>query len=301
MKSESMKAARRVLTRDIRNDFSDMNLQRMDFKYGDFGCYNFSNCDLRGTDFSSADLTGAVFSNVKIGIPPFAKASILVGAMVLSLLGGFVAVRLSQAIQVMFVSHNSYLRTSALAILIISGLFILISIWKGMGNTIKSFGLPVFILAALVATVAGLNGVESGMQYLMLTLMLIALMFIVGTIARVVAGKISNVLFIATGVVGYMFSTNVADALGAFAIAISCSVISKRALINAKNFRTLRKIAFFMTERFGTSFRKSRLTSAKFNGTIIRNADFTDADTTLVSWDTCEQINCKNEPCTELI
>jgi uncharacterized protein YjbI with pentapeptide repeats len=209
MKNDGMNTTRHVLTRDLRNDFSDKNLQRMDFKYADFGNFNFSNCDLRGMDFSSADLTGAVLSNVKIGIPPTR-----------------IAVK------------------------------------------------------------------EVGIFYLNLTLLLVALMFIVGTIGRV-AGSISNALFVTTAVGGSLFATSTTDGIGAAIIAISSDLISKRALINVKNFGTLGKIAFFMTEEFGTSFKKSTLTSAKFMDTVISNADFSQAHTSSVSWDSCKRINCK--------
>ena len=75
------------------------------------------------------------------------------------------------------------------------------------------------------------------------------------------------------------------------------AVISKRALGGAKGFEPLRKVASFITKRFGTSFRNARLEQTDFTGSKIRNADFTNAEVSSVSWKETKKINCLiNEP-----
>jgi uncharacterized protein YjbI with pentapeptide repeats len=54
----------------------------------------------------------------------------------------------------------------------------------------------------------------------------------------------------------------------------------------------LRKVATFITKRFGTSFRNSQMAHAKFSKSKIHNADFTNADISLVNWGDSKKANC---------
>jgi uncharacterized protein YjbI with pentapeptide repeats len=78
-----------------------------------------------------------------------------------------------------------------------------------------------------------------------------------------------------------MFGKSLGGGLGTVIMAISCAIISKKALGDAKGFDSLRKVATFITKRFGTSFRNSQLASANFSKSKIHNADFTNADISL--------------------
>jgi uncharacterized protein YjbI with pentapeptide repeats len=84
----------------------------------------------------------------------------------------------------------------------------------------------------------------------------------------------------------------VGGSVGTVIMAIACTVISKRALSGAKGFEALRKVAFFITRRFGTSFRDTKLIHANFSHAQIHNADFTNADVTLANWSDTKKINC---------
>jgi uncharacterized protein YjbI with pentapeptide repeats len=54
----------------------------------------------------------------------------------------------------------------------------------------------------------------------------------------------------------------------------------------------LRKIAFYVTKRLGTSFRNAKLSGADFSQSRIHNADFTNADLSMVNWGGSKKINC---------
>jgi uncharacterized protein YjbI with pentapeptide repeats len=51
-------------------------------------------------------------------------------------------------------------------------------------------------------------------------------------------------------------------------------------------------VATFITKRFGTSFRNSQLANANFSKSKIHNADFTNADISLVNWGDSKKANC---------
>ena len=75
-------------------------------------------------------------------------------------------------------------------------------------------------------------------------------------------------------------------------MALACMQISKRALAGAKGFEWLRSAAATITAKFGTSFRDTRLSNARFAGSKIQNVDFSGSDTSLVHWGDAKKINC---------
>jgi uncharacterized protein YjbI with pentapeptide repeats len=75
-------------------------------------------------------------------------------------------------------------------------------------------------------------------------------------------------------------------------MAIACMQISKRALSGVSGFEFLRKVASSITTKFGTSFRKAKLTNANFSQARLHNADFSQADITRVDWSDIKKINC---------
>jgi hypothetical protein len=279
----------------MQKDFSHQNLQKASFRNEDLSNARFSDTDLRGTDFTGSDLRGADFNHVKTGITPVNTSLIFVAALVVSALSGYVAMLTGRTIQAMLGSDDAKIRTAGIASLVIMLLFILFSLWKGVGNAVHKLVIPVIVLATTLGIIAYVSGMGTGrgMLFLVLSLLLVVAMFIVGTIARAAAGSLStNILFIAVALVGGMFGKSVGGGLGTVILAISCALISKRALSGAKGFETLRKIAYYITSRFGTSFRNSRLANAHFSRSSIRNSDFSNADIALVNWGDSKKINC---------
>jgi uncharacterized protein YjbI with pentapeptide repeats len=75
-------------------------------------------------------------------------------------------------------------------------------------------------------------------------------------------------------------------------MALACAQISKRAINGAKAFDSLRKIAFYVTKKPGTSFQNAKLAKADFSQSKIGNADFTKADISLANCGDSKKINC---------
>jgi uncharacterized protein YjbI with pentapeptide repeats len=276
-------------------DFSSQNLRNATFVNVDLSYALFSNSDLRGADFTGSDLTGADFSRVKTGITPANIIRIFLSALLTSALSGYVAMLTGRTVQIMLVSHDNKIRTAGILTCIIMFLFIAFSIWKGVGKAILALVLPVCLLASAIGAIAFFSGLGTGMGmlYLVCSLFLIVLMFIVGTIARAAAGSLStDLIFMIVAMGGGMFGKSLGGGLGTMVMAISCAIISKKALRGAKGFEGLRKIASYITMHYGTSFRKSNLVEANFVASKIKNADFSFADVSMVNWRESQKTNC---------
>ncbi|MFL5809372.1 MAG: pentapeptide repeat-containing protein [Flavisolibacter sp.] len=274
-------------------DFSNTNLRKTSFRNEDLSHVSFSHSDLRGVDFSNADLSGANLTHVRTGITPVNTVLIFIVALLLSLLSGYVAMLGGRAIQVLLRSGNKNLIFCGWFGVVSIVLFIIYSYWKGVGNAIRKMIIPVSVIVMLLGIVSLIVGVGNGKGaiYIVLSFVLVVVMFIVGTIARVAAGAVSGIIFLVVAVAGSVFGRSVGGEIGTIVMAISCAVISKKALKNTEGFELLRNIASFITRRFGTSFRNSKLETADFSGSKITNADFSNADISRVNWGNSSRIN----------
>ncbi|TMI86252.1 MAG: pentapeptide repeat-containing protein [Bacteroidetes bacterium] len=274
-------------------DYSQKKLRNASFKDEDLSYARFSDSDLRGADFTGANLTGAIFTHVRTGITPLNTVLLFVLALAISLLSGYVAMLAGQTVQTMFKSSDSNVRLAGIVTCAITVLFIAYAWWRG-GSAIMHLIIPAVLLAIVVGVVAYFSGLGTGMGmlYLVLALLLVTVMFIVGIIARTAAGAVSNILFIIVALSGGIFGRSAGGGIGTVIMAISCALISKRALSGTKGFEGLKKIADFITRKFGTSFRNSKLTEANFSQSKIYNADFTNADLSFVNWANSKKFNC---------
>jgi len=278
-------------------DYSNKNLQRASFKNEDLSYASFRGSDLRGADFSGSNLIGADFTQVKTGITPANTVMIFFAALIVSLLSGYMAMLAGATVQGMVRSPDENVRLAGYASLVIVVAFIAFTYWKGLGDALRNLIIPACVLAVIIGIIAYVSGAGTGMGvvYLILSLLLVVLMFIVGTVARAAAGTLSNILFIIVALAGGMFGKSLGGGIGTVLMAISCALISKRALAGIKGFRGLRKIVFMITKRFGTSFRNSMLMDADFSQSQLRNSDFTNADVTFVNWSNSNKVNCINK------
>jgi hypothetical protein len=276
-------------------EYSNKNLQKASFKNEDLRNISFSGSDLRGADFTGSNLSGADLANARTGLTSMTVILLFIGALAVSLLSGYIAMLAGRTVQLMIASKDSNVRTAAIICAVIIVVFILYSYFKGINNAIKNLVLPIVALAVLIGLIAKFSGLGSGkgMLYLVLTLLLVAIMFIVGTVARATAGTLSSaILFVVVALGGGMFGKSLGGGIGTVIMAISCAIISKKALTDAKGFDDLKRIATFITRTFGTSFRNTVLSNTNFSQSKIHNADFTDADLSMTNWGDSKKINC---------
>lgn len=275
-------------------DFSDRNLQRKSFADHDLRYSSFVNSDLRGADFSGANLSGVDFSLVKTGIMPLHVTFIFMIALSVSLLSGYVAMLGGLTVQKMLASDNDQVRWSGFMAIVIAVLFILYTSWKGGGNALKNLVLPAILLALFLSGTAYLSGFGTGlgMLYLVLAIGLIVIMFVAATIARAVAGSISNLLFLIVAFSGGLFGKSVGGDISTVILSLASAHISKKALSGADGFTFLRRVTVFITRKYGTSFRNARMVNARFFRAKVNNADFTNTDLSMINWGGATKTNC---------
>jgi hypothetical protein len=278
----------------MEKDFSHKNLKGVSFKNEDLSHARFAGSDLRGADFSGSNLLGADFTHVKTGITPINKVVIFLVALIVSAFSGYIAMLAGQTIQGMLDSKEANIRTAGITSIVTLVLFVVYACWKGVGHAVRQLVVPIAIAALVIGFIAIISGLGTGrgMLYLILALVLVVVMFIVGTVARATAGTLSNLLFLVVAMSGAFFGKSVGGGIGTVVMATGCAIISKRALSGAAGFDSLKRIAGFITRKFGTSFRNSRLADADFSRSKIRNSDFSDVDITVVHWGNSKKINC---------
>jgi hypothetical protein len=275
-------------------DFSNRNLQKMSFVGQDLRYSHFTNSDIRGADFSGANLNGVDFTGARTGIPPMRVAIILFVSLIISLLSGYFAMLGGKTVQLLILSKNEYERTAgSLSMFMIIGFF-LYAWLKGGGVAIRNMVIPIVILSLLAAAVIYLTGIGTGrgMFFLAVSLILVAIMFIIGTIARTAAGSLSNILFLVVALSGGMFGRSVGGGIGTLLLALACALISKRALHGDKGFAFLRRVSLYITSRYGTSFRNAKMSNARFYNAKVHNADFSHTDISLINWGNVKRVNC---------
>jgi uncharacterized protein YjbI with pentapeptide repeats len=279
----------------MQKDYSYRNNKKVSFRNEDLNHTSFYGSDLRGVDFSGADLSCTRFINVKTGITPVNTFLFFLTALLLSALSGYIASLAGRTVQTMLASQNLQIRIIGIATIVIIIFFIVYAYWKGGAKAITQLMVPIFFFSILVGGISYFSGAGTGMGmlYELFALLLLVIMFIAGTIARVAVGNMSNILFLIVALTGGLVSKSVGGGIGTAVMAISCALISKRALSGAKGFETMKKMATFFTVKFGTSFRNSRLVKADFSQSgKIRNCDFSHADISLIHWGDCKKLNC---------
>src|SRR5688572_26871572 len=268
-------------------DYSHQNLQKSSFENGDLRYANFSGSDLRGANFSGANLTGADLTKIKTGIPTIETIWIFIAALLVSLLSGYMAFLTGATVHAMLASKVNEIRAAGIISSVMIILFIALSLWKGVGNAFIRLIVPVSLFALVIGIVSYASGFGNGsaMLQLITSLLLVVVMFAVGTTARAAAGSLSNILFLIVALSGGIFGRNIGGGIGTVIMALACMQISKRALSGAKGFEALRKVAFYFTRKFGTSFHHAKLVAANLSNSKLRSTDFSGADTTLTQWD----------------
>lgn len=278
-------------------DYKNQNLQGKSFKGMDLRNADFSGSDLRGADFTGANLAYADFSNTKAGLKQPAYIVVFIFSLVISLLSGYIAMLTGAANQVLLGSNEEYLKIAGYITTGLFLLFVLLAVWKGGGFTLKII-FPVILIILILGPVFKMTGAGTGIGafYSAMALILLVLMFFVGTVARASAGALSsNIIFLLVAMGGAMFGRSLGGGLGTVVMALACAVISKRALKGAKGFELLRTVSLTISTYFGTSFKAADLTNANFSNSIIKNTNFTGAKLDGINWDKAVKLYTLND------
>jgi len=273
-------------------DYSGKNLQGRRFKGEDLHNVNFSGADLRGTDFSFANLNGAQFSGVKPGIRTRSKIYLFLFALLLSFLSGYMAMLAGSTVQKMVRSDDWRLEVSGYILFGFFLIFTATALWKGLDTAISKVLIALIVITILLGIIMYLTDVGTGMGavYGVIVLVLMAAMFVIGTVARAAIGTLgSNILFLTIAVGGSVFGRSVGGGIGTIVMAIACAFISKRALKDEAD-SLLKRVAITISTWFGTSFIHADLSNADFSDSEIRNTNFFNANLTGVNWNNSKKL-----------
>jgi hypothetical protein len=273
-------------------DYTGQNLQGRSFKGANLMNANFKGSDLRGADFSSANLEGTDFSNAKTGMRVYAKILVFICSLVVSLFSGYVAMLAGTTIQSLLKSGDPNHEIAGYVTIAFFVVFVGAAMWKGVFEALRTVYLALIALAVAAGLFMYFTGLGTGIGalYGLFALLLMALMFIVGTVSRATAGTLaSTVLFLVVALGGGMFGKSLGGGFGTVAMALACAFISKRALKKGESSSFLGKIAITVSTLFGTSFKNADLTNANFSNTKIDNTDFREATLTGVNWENAKK------------
>lgn len=278
-------------------NYKNKNFKGVSFKGQSLQGADFSGSDLRGADFSGADLSNADLSNTITGLSQPAFVGVFVFSLIISLLSGYVAMLTGATNQILLYSHEENYRLAGYITTGLFLLFVLLAVWKGGGFTLKIV-FSVILLIMILGAVFRLTGLGTGLAsfYSAMALILLVLMFFVGTLARASAGTLSsNIIFLIVALGGGMFGKSMGGGIGTVAMALACAIISKRALSGAKGFELLRTVSLTMSTYLGTSFKSANLTNANFSNSTVRNTNFTNANLDGVKWDNAVKLHNLND------
>ena len=198
-------------------DYSGKNLQGQSFKDQNLKNANFSGADLRGANFSNANLENADFSKAITGMKIQNSILLFIISLLISLLSGYIAMLVGITMKSMLLSDETTMQVSGYLTLGYFTVFIGFALWKGLFKAIKKVLFIMILLSVLLGLFGYVTGLGSGGGAVkgVFALLMITLMFLVGTISRASAGTLaSNILFLIVGVAGSVFGRLSAVDLG---------------------------------------------------------------------------------------
>lgn len=290
--------------------FQHQNLRGQSFRGQDLSGLDFSGADIRGANFANATLIGANFSQVKAGLRRRQAIALVVLALFLAALSGFMTGYGGGVISSLIALGNTlnpYSFPSGVMALILLGVFTGITLRRGLasaGGTAVSIAVIAGLFAAIasqeIAVVALVQaiGIVSTVAGAMVGALAIALVLVMSG-ARALG--IAAILAILSAAIGTQFGIAGIDSEQTFVIA--CGVAGVIALVmlwlgsytgwsawnGSRRYALIRAIAVTLSTQ-GTVFRGANLTDANFTAAVLKNTDFRGANLTRTCWFQAKQL-----------
>lgn len=251
---------------------------------------DFSGADLRGADLSRASLVDADFSNAKIGVRPLTGALLIVAALLVSVAAGLVTGYFMTAIRERLNSSDWPEQLGGWVLLAIVLAFIFILIRSGVVAALKIFvfvalaGIALDLVVLLIFGEVRVERVQHGAPVIGL-LLLFAPAAVAGILGRAVGGAFGAWAIALVAVLGGLAAGRVNGGLAAIVVSVLLVLIAKRALKNDKRDDAVRRLANRIVSRRGTKFTGADITRANFTGTLLVQADMSDATLAGAVWD----------------
>ncbi|AFZ03760.1 pentapeptide repeat-containing protein [Calothrix sp. PCC 6303] len=311
-------------------DYRRAKLRGESFKGKDLAGADFSYADIRGTDFADAILTGANFSHVKAGLQRRWLLALILFALLLSALSGFLVAIGGSLLGIILADRSrENLYVGAIALGIIS-VFLVVTFWRGVATasgflaiSIMSAGVAAVLWAGIVAlTWAGIVAPTGAMQLanavgVIVTGAVAVVIIAAGTIA--IAGSVAL-----AGIIGGLWTVTLTVLLtvglcGAITIAFTSAnpaadgiwlIVNRHfidgftvgivllacylgclALFANKKQLPIRNMALGLATRRGTNFENSDLTDVDFSQASLKNTNLNQANITRTCWFQVKKLN----------
>jgi uncharacterized protein YjbI with pentapeptide repeats len=296
-------------------DYRRAKLRGKSFKGKDLEGADFSYSDIRGVDFTEANLKGANFSYVKAGLQRRWAIVLILFALLLSALSGFLSAIGGSLVGILLIDSNRENLYVGIVSLFVLVMFFLITIYRGVGAafgfmamSVTCAGLAAVGWAGIVAvtwaggtTSAGAMGlaqivavVVTGAVAVVATILGTVVIAGAVTLAGAVAGFFAVTCAICTaaalsGGVAIM-ATRVNLIAGSVAIAIAVSMIilssyvALRALFEDEKQNLIRNLALGLATKHGTNFQDSDLSDVDFTRARLKNTNLSKANLTRTCW-----------------
>ncbi len=296
-------------------DYRRAKLRGKSFKGKDLEGADFSYSDIRGADFAEANLKGANFSHAKAGLQRRWAIVLILFALLLSALSGFLSAIGGSLVGILLIDSNRenlYVGIVSLFVLIV---FFVMTIYRGvsaafgfMALSVTCAGLAAVGWAGIVAVTwaggtahAGAMGlaqvvavVVTGAVAVVATILGTVVIAGVVTLAGTVAGyfAVTCTICIAAALSGgvAIMATRVNLIAGTVAIAIAVlmillsSYVALRALFQDEKQHLIRNLALGLATRHGTNFQDSDLTDVDFTQAKLKNTNLSKANLTRTCW-----------------
>jgi Pentapeptide repeats (8 copies) len=282
-------------------NFKRQNFRGKSFRGEDLSGTDFSGSDIRGADFTNAVLKNASFVNVTAGLQRRQAVFLLSLLCGLAMLLGAGAGAIGSLTEGSFFAANPTNPANFTWVTpTLTIAFTIVSLTRSM-----SIGFSVFGLALLGATIAAvlssaaipfmgniaflivLNALVTAATAA-LTPLIVAAAWAFRNLAALLVGAGFLVSFVVVLIVVATFvpSSNIAPAITIVSMVLPLTgYTSWKTLKGTHKYIITLRIAYFLSTKWGTSFRGCDLTNANFTRAILKSTDFSNATLTNTCWD----------------
>lgn len=287
------------------------NSKRLSFKGENRSNEDFSGCDIRGADFTNANLVGAKFIQTRAGQTLEWLVCIVIGALFLTFLAGYVSAYSGGIVGSLMVIEDSQPLAfwSSFTALIIFLILILLVFKRGLGTALSTFSLFVAFTVVLIAGLGKASATAAAIVQSVAIAGAISGAMLAGTtkaILKTMFGKNSLPVFIAVFVLGSLFGgwegiergtehliNGLPVTVFIVAILLGLSIYIDVQVTNQnKKYWLICKIVIFLTSLGGTKFRGANLTNADFTLANLGSSDFRMSILDRTCWFKAANIEC---------
>ena len=258
-------------------NFQRVNLRGQSFKGADLSGADFSEADIRSTNFKNANLQGVNFTGAKAGLQKQLLALFLVGYIFISLLSGAYWIYLGSLMLLLLGSSESKNFYSGLYSLFIFGIFLVITVRKGI---------MAGVITATTTVVIAEVGPFVGSSTIFIAIASAAIIAIFGTVVLAIAkvgaliGVIALIVIIAGVIASVEAKVGVLAGVATGAFSLFGLFIGWNAVNDDERDTLVRSFAVAFAATGGTSFQGANLIDAIFARAILKNTDFRKATLT---------------------